>query len=417
MSLAEKFHGIRVFKGPDKVRPIQTEDYSVIGVVVTAPAADPAKYPPNEPVTIFSNDTAMRTALGATGTGADVLDAIDDQGIVGEVQVVVVPEGTSTVPQTKLEQTIANIVGNSATLTGVHAFKRASKRAKLLGAPGFTSQRLGNAKNPVMAEFEGVANRLKSIIVGDCPGTSKEIAVTYRVDFPDQKRVYIIDPGVLVSVGGVPVAQPASGRALGLFVKRDQEEGGPHVSPSNQAIGGIVGVSRTIPYYDGEPDSEANFLNQNNITTIIDNGRLWGNETLALDPLDRFVNVVRTIDAIDGAVVRSFRWAMDKNLNVPLAVAIIQSLDQFLTEAALRGWIISGRPSFEQAVNTNASMVSGVLVIDYDHEPYAPLQDLQFRASRNPGYYELVTDGISRAVEQITSTRRRLIYGINADLG
>jgi hypothetical protein len=265
----------------------------------------------------------------------------------------------------------------------------------------------------VVAELLTIAARHRGIVIADGPNTTKEAAQTYRNDWPNEKRLFIVDPAVRVSVGGNPVVQPASGRVAGLFVRRDKEVGGPHVSPSNQSIGGIVGVGRPIPYYDGEPDSEANWLNNVNVATIIRNAILWGNDTCSSDPLERFVNVVRTEDAIDSAVVKAFQWAMDANLNVPLAVAIVRSLDAFLADAAVRGWIIQGRVTFDPAKNSSANLVSGELVLEYDREPYAPLHDLQFFASRNPDYYDLVAGEIVKAVQQVTASTRRLLYGVN----
>jgi phage tail sheath protein FI len=417
MPVTEKFHGTRVFKGAQQARPIQTEDYSTIGALVVAPAADAAAFPLNTPVTVFTTDTPKRLLLGAGGNVDAVWDAIDDQAneefAGAELTIVRVAEGTGT-GQTQLENTMANMVGSGALNSGAHAFKTALSRPKLLIAPGYTSQRVGNQKNPVVSELETIAMRTRGIVIADLPNTTMAAAETYRGDFPNNKRVYGIDPHVLVpGAGAQPVVQPASGRVAGLFVRRDKAEGGPHVSPSNQVIGGIVGVARPISYFDGDPDSEGNWLNSRGITTIIDNGRLWGNETFASDPLDRFVNVVRTEDAIDSAVVKGFRWAMDNNLNVPLAVAIAQSLDAFLTEAARRGWIISGRVNFDPSLNSSASMMSGTLVLEYDREPYAPLNDLQFSASRNPDYYEYVAEGITRAMQQLNARTTRVIYGVN----
>ena len=418
MPLAERFHGTRVFAGAAKARPIATEDYSTIGAVVIAPNADPDFFPLNTAVTVFTADAEARAALGTGGTVDAVWDAIDDQANEyfgsAELQVVRVAEGAGANQQAILEATMANIIGSGANLSGVHAFKVPEKKAKLYIVPGYTSQRISNAANPVVAELRSIAARNRGIIIADMPNTTKDAAATYRADFADEKRLYGIDPHVLVSgAGGATVVQPASGRVAGLFVRRDKTEGGPHVSPSNQSIGGIVGPARPVAYYTGDPDSEANWLNQHNIATIRAGGRLWGNDTFALDPLNRYVNVVRTEDAIDAAVAKAFEWAMDANLNIPLAVAIVQSLDAFLSDAAVRGWIISGRVSFDPDVNSSANMVSGQLTIDYDREPYAPLNDLQFRASRNPDYYDLVVDGIKRAVEQINARTRRLIYGIN----
>jgi phage tail sheath protein FI len=352
----------------------------------------------------------MKLAAGTGGNVDAIFDAIDDQANeefgAAEIQVVRVTSGVD------LAATMANMVGSGSALTGVHAFKVPNKKAKLYIAPGYTSQRPGNAANPVVSELLTIAARHRGIVIADLPATSKEAAELYRNDFANQKRLYGISPEVLVSVAGLPATAPASGRVAGLFVRRDKAEGGPHVSPSNQSLGGILGVSRPIAYYDGEPDSEANWLNQRNIATIIDNGTLWGNDTFSSDPLDRYVNVVRTEDAIVSATVKAFRWAMDNNLNVPLAVAIANSLDAFLSDAAVRGWIIQGRVSFDLAANSSANLVSGQLVFDYDHEPYAPLNDLQFRVSRNPEYYDLVAESIQRAVEQINQRRSRVIYGV-----
>jgi uncharacterized protein len=412
MPLAERFHGTRIFKGAAVARPIATEDYSTIGALVVAPTADAAKYPLNTAVTVFTADAEARAALGTGGNVDAVWDAIDDQANEtfgsAELQIVRVAEGVDAAA------TMANMVGNGGTLTGCHAFKVPQKKAKLYIAPGFTSQRPGSAANPVVTELLTIAARHRGIVIADGPNSTKEAAQTYRNDFANAKRLYIIDPAVKVSgAGGNPVVQPASGRVAGLFVRRDKAEGGPHVSPSNQSIGGIVGVARPIPYYDGDADSEANWLNNQNVATIIENGVLWGNDTCANDPLDRYVNVVRTEDAIDSAVIKAFRWAMDNNLNVPLAVAIVRSLDAFLTDAAVRGWIIQGRVSFDPAANSSANLVAGQLTIDYDREPYAPLHDLQFVARRNPDYYDLVAGEIVKAVQQISASSRRLIYGVN----
>jgi len=276
----------------------------------------------------------------------------------------------------------------------------ASNPAKILIAPGYDSQRISNAKNPVAAELEGIANRLKAIKIFNTPDASKEAAEVYRDDFPNDPRAYLFHPSVKVLSGASIVTQPASGRIAGLFVKRDKEVGGPHESPSNQTIGGIVGPSRPIAYYTGEPDSEANWLNEKRIATLRANFILWGNETCAEDPLDRFVNVVRVQDMIDEAVVNAFYWAMDRNLSVPLGTAIIQSLQSFLDEATAKGQILGGRAWFERPLNSNENLSSGILRLEYDREPPAPLQDLQFGARRNITYYARLANGLLDSLDR-----------------
>ena len=404
MPTTEFFHGTRVFEAGQTTRAVSVDDYSTIGAVLVSDDADAQKFPLNTPVVMFSNDTDMKAGAGTTGNADAIFDAIDDQGVTAEMVVVRVAKGTGANAQAILESTIANIVGASANNTGVHAFKDAASVPKILIAPGYTSQRIANAKNPVMAELAGIASRLRAIVIGDTPGSTKEADATYALDFPDDKRAYLFSPGVKVLRGVSIVVEPGSGRVAGLFVKRDKAVGGPFESPSNQPMGGIVGAARPIPYYDGEPDSEANWLNQRHITTLKKNAILWGNHTMAQDPLDRFVNVVRTTDMIDGAVIKAFEWANDRTQSVPLAVAVIQSMQAFLDELTAKGAILGGRCWFDRAVNTNEAMSAGVLRLEYDREPAAPLEDLQFAARRNIAYYATLANGILTALNRSETT-------------
>jgi phage tail sheath protein FI len=401
MPTTEFFHGTRVFEAGQTTRPISVGEYSTIGAILVSDDADPAKYPLDHPVTVFTNDATMKAAAGVAGNADAIFDAIDDQGVGAQVEVVRVAKGAGGSAQAILEATIANIVGSSSAGTGVHAWKNGTSMPKLLIAPGYTSQRIANAKNPVMAEFEGLASRFRAIAIGDTAGTTKEADFAYRQDFPDAKRVYLFSPGVKVFRAGQTITEPGSGRVAGLFVKRDKQVGGPFESPSNQAMGGITGASRPIAYYTGEPDSEANWLNERRIATLKKGYILWGNRTCALDPLDTFVNVVRTTDMIDEAVMNAFDWAIDRNQSVPLAVAVLQSLDAFLDELKAKGAILGGRPWFERDINTNEAMAAGVLRIEYDREPAAPMEDLQFAAARNVGYYAELRDGILTALTRL----------------
>lgn len=399
MPTSEFFHGVRVFEAGSTTRPVSVNEYSTLGTVAIAPNADPDVFPEDVVTTVFTNDATARAALGTGGNTDAIWDAIDDQGVVAELQIVRAPLGTGT-GQAQIEATIANIVGSGADHSGVHAFKLASKPAKLIFVPGYTSQRISNAKNPVAAELDGICNRLRAIKILDTPDTSKAAAETYRDDFANDKRAYLFHPSVKVLRGSTVVNEPGSGRVAGLFVKRDKEIGGPWESPSNQTMGGILGASRPISYFTGEPDSEANYLNEIRIATLRANGILWGNETCAEDPLDRFVNVVRTIDAIDDAVVNAFYWAMDRRLSVPHATSVIQSLDNFGDELIAVGAVLGFRAWFERPLNSNESLASGILRIEYDREPAAPLQDLQFGARRNLSYYATLADGILQSLER-----------------
>ena len=349
---------------------------------------------------LFSNETDKVSALGATGTGRDIVDGIIDQGVVASMVGVRVEEGIDT------DATMSNMIGASGSLTGMHALKAARSELGIepgiLIATGFTSQRVSNAANPVVAEMLGIGDRLKAITVADSPNTTKEDAFTYREDWPDAGRMYLVDPGVKVwnTDQSAVVVKPASARVAGLFVKRDKQYGGPYWSPSNQPMFGILGTARPVPYYDGESDHEANWLNERRIATIIENGQLWGNETLAMDPLWRFVNVRRTRDAIHKGIVNSFRWAIARQLGAHLAVAIIQSLNSFLDELKAIGAIIEGRAFWLRDLNSNEALQSGILRVEFDAEEAPPLQDLQFGSRRNVAHFDVLAADILETLDR-----------------
>jgi phage tail sheath protein FI len=263
-----------------------------------------------------------------------------------------------------------------------------------------------------MAELEGVSSALKAIKIGDCPGTSNEDANVYQADFSD-RYTYLVDPHVVLP--GQIVA-PASGRVAALFAKRDIQKGGPYHSPSNQSMGGIVGTGRPISYFDGELNHDANYLNERHVNTIIpattiqgaggtvaNNGTiLWGSETTSLDPLWRFVNVVRTRAAIEKAIPAAFRSAMDRNLSAQLGINIVRSLQIFLDELTNVGAILGGRAFWDRSVNSNSALRSGVLRVEFDAEEAPPLNDLIFGSRRNSVYFDVLAEDILAGIEQVS---------------
>ncbi len=408
MGVTQYNHGVRVIDAGETTTPIIAADMSPIGMVVTAPEADNDAFPLDEPVHFYSNDTAKTALLGSSGTALGAIDAINDQGIAASVVMVRVEEGAD------VDATLTKMVGSSAAMTGVSALRYARGHVGvepgLLVAPGYTSQRPGNAKNPVMAELEGVSAALKAIKIGDCPGDTKENANVYRADFSD-RFTYLIDPHI--TLPGQIVA-PASARAAALFVKRDIEKGGPYWSASNQTVGGITGTARPVSFFDGEINHDANYLNSNGINTIIPartiqeaggavtaNGTiLWGSETTSQDALWRFVNVVRTRAAIEKALPIAFRSQMDKNLSAQLGINIIRSVQTFLNGLVAKGAILGGRAWFDREINTNSDLRGGILQVEFDAEETPPLNDLIFGSRRNEVYFDVLADDIINGIQQ-----------------
>ena len=388
-------HGVEVVEVDDGIRPIQTVKSSIIGLIGTAPDADAAKFPLNEPVLIPGNPR-LGADLGAAGTLKDALDAIFDQA--GAMVVVVrVTEGVDT-------DAPLSIVGDATTMTGVHAFLAAEAKVKvtprMLIAPGYTSQRPAAAANPVVAEMIGVAQKLRAVIFADGPGTTDADAITYREDW-DSDRVMVIDPGVLVwdTATSANVAQPASARFAGMQAKLDNERGF-WWSVSNQPLNGVTGIARPIAFNLSDTNSQANHLNENEVSTIVhrEGYRSWGNRTTSTDPQKAFLSVRRTIDMVAESVEVNHLWAMDRPMSVNLFSDIVEGVNAYLRHLKAVGAILGGTAWIDETLNTPDQMMAGKLTVDFDIEPPAPLEHLTFRVHRNSDYYADLIEEVTREI-------------------
>jgi phage tail sheath protein FI len=266
------------------------------------------------------------------------------------------------------------------------------------GTGGTATATVGTVGNPVVAELLGIAPRLRAVVIADGPNTTLEDAATYRGDWGSD-RVYIVDPYVQVwdtDIDGA-VDQPASARVAGVISRMDHEKGF-WWSPSNQVINGIVGTSRPVGWSIGDPHSEANWLNEREITTIIrrEGFRLWGNRTTSADPQWAFLSVRRTADMVYEAVEAAFLWAMDRPLSPQLVLDIQESVNAYLRTLKARGAILGGRCWLDPELNTPAELMAGHLTLDFDIEPPAPMERLTFRAHRDAGYYTELVDAVIR---------------------
>lgn len=143
-------HGVEVISINSGARPISVVATSIIGIVGTAPNADPTVFPLNTPVLIAGSagtaaklDTTVTDLTSGMGTLPDGLDSILKQS--GAVVVVVrVDVGMSD------NETLANIIGgvdsNTGQYLGMQAFLASQSilgfAPRILIAPGFTQTRV-----------------------------------------------------------------------------------------------------------------------------------------------------------------------------------------------------------------------------------------------------------------------------------
>lgn len=386
-------HGVEVLEIDTGARPIETVRSSVIGIVGTAPRADEKAFPLNTPVMIAGSRTEaaklLKNAGPDDGTLPDALDSVFDQA--GAVVVVVRVEKSDDA-----QQQMANVIGgvdsNTGQYTGVHALLGAESKLgvapRILIAPGYTHQRTADAKNAVVAELQGIAERLRAVVIADGPNTTDEEAQQHAQQI-GSPRVFVVDPWVRkLNAQGQTVDAPPSACVAGLIAKTDNDAGF-WVSPSNKPINGIVGVSRPVDFTLGDANSRANILNENHVATIIrqDGYRLWGNRTSAKnDSKWHYLSVRRTADMINETLLRAHLWAVDRNITKTYLQDVTEGVNAYLRHLAAIGAIIKGQCWADPELNTPDQIQLGRVFIDFDFSASYPAEHITFRSQLTNRY-------------------------------
>ena len=292
--------------------------------------------------------------------------------------------------------TVAEVVAGAAKL--IDAQSEIGVQPEILIAPGFTeavSRGVDNAIEgaPGATGLAAIAERLRGMVVADGPGTTRADALAYR-DAIDSRRVMAVDPKVRIAAADGTVSNaPASAHVAGLIARSDRDpEHGWWVSPSNQALLGIVGTSRPVSFILGDTDSEANALNAEHVNTVIrQNGwRLWGGRTCSSDPKWKFVSVVRTFDRINRALLEAHLWAVDRNIRATYVSGVVESVNNSLRDLVRDGAILGGRCWADAELNTSSSVAGGRIYFDFEFTPAYPAERITFRAHITDKYVETI---------------------------
>ena len=372
--MADYLHGVRVIELNDGTRPIRTIPTAVIGMVCTAEDADAAFFPLDTPVLITNVQTAVGKA-GVKGTLAASLQAIADQTKPYTI-VVRVKEGADEA------ETTSALIGTTTAdgkYTGMKALLAAKARLgmvpRILGVPGLDSL-------PVATALASIAQQLRAfayVSAWDCK--TKEEVVAYRENF-GAREMMVIWPDFLnfdTTTSKTTVAS-AVARALGLRAKIDQEIGW-HKTLSNVPVNGVTGISADVFWDLQNPATDANYLNSNEVTTLINEGgyRFWGSRTCSDDPLFAFENYTRTAQILADTIAEAHMWAVDKPMHASLVRDIVEGINAKFRELISHGYLIGGSCWFPDDINEKDTLKAGKLYLDYDYTPVPPLEDLTLR--------------------------------------
>ena len=366
-------HGVRVHELNEGTRPIRTVSTAVIGLIATGSDADATTFPLDKPVLITNIQAAIGNA-GTQGTLARSLQAIVDQ-TNAVVVVVRVDQKTD-----EAEQTTAVIGGTvNGKYTGMKALLTAEQhlgvKPRILGAPGLDTA-------AVTASLGGIAEKLRAFNYVSAHGCeTKEEAVAYR-DAIGSRETMIIWPDFLGwdTVTSSTKTFEATARALGLRAKIDNDIGW-HKTLSNVPVNGVTGISKDVFWQLQSMDTDAGYLNSNEVTTLIQSSglRFWGSRTCTDDPLFAFENSTRTAQVLADTMAEGHMWAVDKPLHPSLARDIVEGINAKFRDLKTQGYIIDGECWFDDSVNSKETLKSGRLILDYDYTPVPPLEDLTLR--------------------------------------
>jgi len=406
----EFLHGVQVQDIDDGSRTVSVSSSSVIGIVGTAPFADPVLFPLNTPVTVTSPTlaaslvsaanaaaaaaatTAQAAAVAAgtsttiypaIGTLSDALDSIFDQA---GAAVVVVRVDVGATDQLTMVNVIGGVDVTTGNYEGVHAFLAAQHllnlKPRILIAPGFTHiAAIAGGANAVVSEMIGIATTLRAVIFQDGPSTVDADALALAAVGGSQ-RIYLVDPMTQkVDSSGNVSNSWASAAFAGVQAYVDNAFGW-WCSVSNNVINGIVGTSRVIDFAMGNPTSRANLLNAGNVGTIIrQNGfRTWGNRTLSADPKWQFLCVVRTADIIADSLQDAHLWAVDQGITKNYVSEVQEGINAFLRGLVTLGAILGGTAWVDPDLNSAANIANGDVFWDFDFTPTYPAENLTFRS-------------------------------------
>src|SRR5690606_21385210 len=170
--MSDPTFGLSITRIDNEPRPAIVTDMSIVGLVFTAPDADADAFPLDTPVQFYSDDVAVVSKLGDTGTGPMAVNLINQQ--LGAFQAAATIVGVRVTEGADTDETITNLLGDINTRTGMYALLNAGALLgiipRLICVPGYTSQIADGAQaNAIVAGLPTLLERLLAVAVVDGP--------------------------------------------------------------------------------------------------------------------------------------------------------------------------------------------------------------------------------------------------------
>ncbi|BAQ50413.1 hypothetical protein [Methylobacterium aquaticum] len=408
----------------DDTVAVNGADFSKVGYVTTSEDADPAVFPPNEPVRFTSTDPAYLAKAG-TGYLADALAGLNAQlnGKGADVVAVRVPEGTGASANAKLEATFANIIGAAGAQTGLYAMRAAGDYVKavprLVSTPGYTAQQLDgmSVANPIVAALPEHLEAMLAVSVVDVAPGSREAAIAARETMSSKRLIPMgVAARVYQTINGAStlVTMPMSPRILGLFVRQDNNnEGKPFDTIANLPVYGLAETSRPIGFSLTDGATEGQTLlaadvsvvvrgETANIDAIADGGFVFiGTESAETSAAWTQFHQVRGNDYLDVKSRKITRQFLGRRITPRVAESWLKSVGFMLDDHVNAVDILGYQLVFPRGLNSEEQVSLGHLSIQsyIEQAPAFVLATNEVRRYR-PALTALVSAIVARAGTQ-----------------
>ncbi|TNL01620.1 phage tail protein [Kosakonia cowanii] len=373
--MTERFHGARVRENTDLAAAVNDIDSSVIGIVAVADDADADTFPLNRPVLLTRVDSVLGKA-GKSGTLYKTLKAIADQA---STKVIVVRVAAATGGDGEKTQSQLVIGGAEAdgSYTGMYAFLVAEQdehigyRPRILAAPDLDTEE-------VTSSLCVIAEKLRAFVYASCYGCETMAdAIAWRAKFACRELMLIWPDFIAYNpLSGKNEIFPAPAYACGLRAKIDNDQGW-HKSLSNVPVKNVLGLSKQVFWSLQAEDSDANALNNKEITTLIKrNGfRFWGNRTPETKAYI-FEVYTRTAQILADEIAESQFEAIDEPLTPANVKDVLSAIRARLNQLVTSGHLIGAECWYDVVDNGTTDLRQGCVRVRYKYTPVPPLEDL-----------------------------------------
>lgn len=263
-------------------------------------------------------------------------------------------------------------------------------KPKILISPGYSS--LTAVSTQMIVE----ATTYKAMALIDAPAaTTVGVAVAGRgpsgaINFyTSSERAILLFPQ-LKRVNPVSNANenvPYSQFFAGVMAAQDNTNG-YWFSPSNVSIQGIIGLETNISGAINDPNTDANLLNSNGITTVMNSFgtgfRTWGNRSAAFPSSTapkNFISIRRTADIVHESIELAMLDYIDQPITNGLIDSIRETANSFIRTLIGRGGLVAGSNcTFDPSLNPPSQIAAGQLVFSLNFMGPVPGERLTFNS-------------------------------------